>query len=93
MLAPGAPGPSRPWQSSAPDLLPLREKVAQSIALYPASAIREDIMATPDHPPQSPSPPPFIDVTTAGRPYSSLHAEHRGDPTRTSESHSQDDIV
>ena len=80
MVAPGAPGPSRPLHSSAPDLYVIAEgegcvkpalrKVKD--APYPFVETREDSIADPDHP-QPPSPAPSIDVAIVGRSHSSLN--------------------
>ena len=100
MLAPAGPAQPHPWAFSVPDLgtAALREgttKVAlreEEDALNTASVIHEDIIATPDLIPRSPSPPPAIDVATTGLSPSSLDAEHAGDhPLRPSRG--QYDIV
>ena len=80
MVAPGAPGPSRPLHSSAPDLdvvaegegcvKPALRKVND--APYPFVETREDSIADPDHP-QPPSPAPIIDVAIGGRSHSFLN--------------------
>ncbi len=99
-LAPAAPGPSRPQPSFAPDLgaAAKGESSAKAAlhkerdALDPPSAIRENIMAAPNLPLQSPSPSPVTDVAIAGPSWRSLSAEHTGDhPPHLS--HGQYDIV
>ena len=97
-----APGASRPWLSSAPDLDAAAEGEGSAKpalrkemeALYPTSAIREVITANPDLPPQLPSPssPPIIDVATRRLSHSSLYAEFTGHhPPRPS--HDQNDVI
>ena len=84
MIAPSATDPSRQSLSSPPNvgaasqgedsaMATLREEMD---VLYPSSAIREDIIATPDLPPQPPPPPHVIDVAIAGL---SLDGEDTGD--------------
>ncbi|KAH9025201.1 hypothetical protein EDB84DRAFT_404225 [Lactarius hengduanensis] len=63
LRVPASPGPSHLWPSSAPDLGAAAEREGSAEAashmgmdaLDPPSAMRENIFATPDHPPQSPS--------------------------------------
>ncbi|KAH9168173.1 hypothetical protein EDB89DRAFT_1993281 [Lactarius sanguifluus] len=60
--------------------------------LYPSSAIRKNIITTPDLPPQLPPPPPATDVATASPSRRPLTAEHTRDkPPYPSFSHN--DIV
>ena len=87
MLAPGAPSPSRPWLSSAPELgAAIRGEGSAQAALHqetdafcPTSAIREDIMPSPDLLPQSPTPPQIIDVAIADRSHILLDIKNMGD--------------
>jgi len=99
-LAPAAPGPSRPQPSFAPDLgaAAKGESSAKAAlhkerdALDPPSAIRENIMAAPNLPLQSPSLSSVTDVAIAGPSRRSLGAEHTGDhPSHPL--HGQYDIV
>ncbi|KAH9021435.1 hypothetical protein EDB84DRAFT_1512284, partial [Lactarius hengduanensis] len=48
-------------------------------ALYPSSAIREDIMTAPDLPPQPPPPSSVTDLAIAGPLWRFRGAEHTGD--------------
>ena len=83
MIAPGAPGPSRPLHSSPPNLDAAAEgegseKPAlrkEKDAPHPSLVTREDSMADPDLLPQSPSPAPIIDVAISGRSHNFLDAE------------------
>jgi hypothetical protein len=98
LLALAVPGPSRPWLSSAPHLSAAIEgegsvKAAlhkERDALDPPLA--ENIMAAPDLPPQSPSPPSVTGIAFTGRSRRSLDAEHTGHH-RPHPSHGQYDIV
>ncbi|KAH9034801.1 hypothetical protein EDB84DRAFT_53062 [Lactarius hengduanensis] len=82
LRVPAAPGPSCLRPSSAPDLGAAAERggsaeVASHMemdAVDPPSAIRENILATPDHPPQSPSLPSVTDLTITGLSRRSLGA-------------------
>ena len=100
MLAPAGPAQLRPWAFLVPDLGTASKragttKVAsreEEDALNPASAIHNNVIATPDLITRSPSPPPVIDVATTGLSHSSLDAQHVGDhPQRPS--YGQDDIA
>ena len=99
MLAPGASGPARPWLSSTPDIGAILQEEDSARAasrmemdsLNPCSGVREDILATPVLPPQSPPPLPVIDETIAGLSHSSLYSEHTG--PHDVDSHGRDDIV
>ena len=103
MLAPAGPAQLRPWAFPVPDLGAAAQRESTSKvasceeedALNPASAIHENVIASPDLIPRSPSPLPVIDVATTGHSHSSLdaeHAEHVGDhPQRPS--YGQDDIA
>jgi len=100
LLAPSAPGPSRPRLSSAPYMGAATEgegraKVAsrkERDALDPPSAIWENIMTAPDLPPQLSSPLSITDVAIAGPSWRSLDVEHTGDHLPHS-SHGQYNIV
>ena len=84
IVAPGAPGPSRPVYYSAPDLGAAAEGGGgvkptlgkEKDATYCSLATREVSIAATDLPPQSPSPPPISDVAVSRRSQSSLDAEH-----------------
>src|SRR6266702_782156 len=86
LLVPTAPGPSHPRVSYAPNLGASAKGEGSAKAtlhkerdvLDPPSAIREDIMAAPDLPPQSPSPSSVTNVAVAGPLWRSLGAEHTG---------------
>ena len=71
MLAHNARGPSRPWISSAPDLVITSEREGGTKAAlhrekdaspgtHDPEASSEDTPATADRPPQSQAPPPII---------------------------------
>ena len=93
MLAPGAPGPSRPRGFSAPDMDAASRGKGNAVAKaalreekgtpYRSSTIhREEIIANPDLPPQSPSSPPINNAENTG-----------GHPPRCSRGYRQYDIV
>ena len=87
MLAPGAPSPSRPWQSSAPELgAAIRGEGSAQAALqqetdtlYPTLVICEDMIPSPDLLPQSPTPPQITDVAVAGHSHISHDIKNMGD--------------
>lgn len=86
-LAPAAPGPSRTWLSSAPDLGVAADggssaKAALHKERDPPTAIRENIITAPDLPRQLPSPLSVTDVTIAGPSLRSPGVEHTGDHSR-----------
>ncbi|KAH9034806.1 hypothetical protein EDB84DRAFT_1676120 [Lactarius hengduanensis] len=82
LRVPAAPGPSCLRPSSAPDLGAAAERGGSAEvtshmemdAVDPPSAIRENNLATPDHPPQSPSLPSVTDLTITGLSQRSLGA-------------------
>src|SRR6266702_4354189 len=99
-LAPTSPSTSPPRSTSAPDLGAIAEDGGNPKAglckdkdtLDPSSTIRENIMAIPELPPQSWSPPSVTGVATADPLRRSLDAEHTGDrPPHPS--HGRYDIV
>ncbi|KAH9017474.1 hypothetical protein EDB83DRAFT_2437573 [Lactarius deliciosus] len=99
LLVPASPSPSRLQPSSAPDLDAATEgegtaKAAlhkESDALDTPSAILENVMTTPDLPPQFPSPS-VTDAAAAGPSWRPLGTEHTGHhPPHPS--HDQYDIV
>ncbi|KAH9057270.1 hypothetical protein EDB87DRAFT_1632623 [Lactarius vividus] len=77
-----SPDQYRPRLSSAPDLSPVAEGEGGASStlhegkdtFHPPSTTFDDIMATPDPPPHSPSPKPTTDVTTTGPSQRSLDA-------------------
>ena len=105
MPAPDAPGPSRSWRFSEPDLGATSQRKGSAVAKaafpkakdtpYRSSTIRrEDMMANPDLPPQSPLPSPDSNVVVAGRSHSSFGAAHTGGHSlRSSRGYRQYDIV
>jgi hypothetical protein len=88
MQTPAASGPSRSRLSTVPSdpaVAAEGDDSAKAVsrkemdALQPSSVIHEDIIATPDRPPHSPSPLSVVGVAIAGPSRHSLDAEYTGD--------------